>query len=374
MRVGILKEIKPQEYRVAVVPENVSQLVRDGHSVIVQRGAGVGAGFSDEAYGEAGARVVESPEEVSDGADLLVKVKEPVEEEFSLFRTGQILFCYLHSETRPKLVDMLLEKRLTAIAFENVRESDGSFPLLRPMSVIAGQQAVLQGMQFLWNHRGGVGKSLVAYPGLETPVVVVLGAGEAGRQAARVAAALGCRVHVFDINQRTLRAVAETASANVHLHNAHVVDVTPYVIEADLVVNTATVPPHSDHHVIDRALVRRMKKGSIIVDVTANLRGAVETIDRYTTHADPVWVVDGVIHYAVTNIPGTVAHTASQALALEVFPYLRALAQHGIPDALRRSPALLEGVTAIGGTLTWHDAGKFQQRPWIPPHEALKRL
>ncbi len=374
MHVGILKEIKPQEYRVAVVPENVSELVKAGHQVTVQCGAGVGAGFSDETYRKAGARLVETAAEVSQAADLLVKVKEPVEEEFGIFRTGQILFCYLHSETRPKLADMLLEKRLTAIAFENVRESDGSFPLLRPMSVIAGQQAVLQGMQFLWNHRGGVGKSLVAYPGLETPVVVVLGAGEAGRQAARVAGALGCRVHVFEINQRTIRLFSETAPSNVHLHNPNVVDLAPYVTTADMVINTATVPPQSDRHLIDRNLVRRMKKGSIIVDVTANLRGAVETIDRYTTHTDPVWEVDGILHYAVTNIPGTVAQTASQALALEVFPYLRVLADHGIPEAFRRHPPLLEGATAINGLLTWHEAGTFQKRPWMPPHEALKRL
>lgn len=374
MHVGVLKEIKPQEYRVAVVPANVSELVQVGHQVTVQSGAGVGAGFSDENYRKAGARVVTTAVEVSEAADLLVKVKEPVEEEFGVFRSGQILFCYLHSETRPKLVDMLLQKHLTAIAFENVRESDGSFPLLRPMSIIAGQQAVLQGMRFLWNHYGGVGKSLVAYPGLDTPVVVVLGAGESGRQAAQVAAALGCRVHVFEINQRTIRAFAENAPKNIHIHNTNVVDPAHYVTAADMVINTATVPAHSERHLIDRNLVRRMKKGSVIVDVTANLRGAVETIDRYTTHTDPVWDVDGVIHYAVTNIPGTVAQTASQALALEVFPYLRALADHGIPEAFRRYPPLLEGVTAMNGVLTWHEAAEFQQRPWMPPQEAIKHM
>ena len=162
----------------------------------------------------------------------------------------------------------------------------------------------------------------MAYPGLDTPVVVVLGAGEAGRQAARVAAALGCQVHVFEINQRAIRTFAETAPPNTHLHNPNVVHLAPYVRAADMVINTATVPPHSDRHLIDRTLVRQMKKGSIIVDVTANVRGAVETVDRYTTHTDPVWEVDGVIHYAVTNIPGTVAQTASQALALEVFSVL----------------------------------------------------
>ncbi|SMC24989.1 alanine dehydrogenase [Desulfacinum hydrothermale DSM 13146] len=374
MHIGVLKEVKPDEYRVPVLPGNVRELLQTGHEVTVESGAGAGAGFLDEAYREAGAHVVSTAWELSEAADLLVKVKEPVEDEFAIFRPGQILFCYLHSETRPKLVDMLLERRLTAVAFENVRESDGSAPLLRPMSVIAGQQAVLQGMQFLWNHRGGVGKSLVVYPGLEAPVVVVLGAGVAGREAARVAAALGCRVHVFEINQHTINAWAPMAPPNVHLHNVHGVDPAPYVITADMVVNTATVPPHSHRHLIDRHLVRRMKKGSVIVDVTANLQGAVETIDRYTTHSDPVWEVDGVIHFAVTNIPGAVAHTASQALALEVYPYLRLLADHGIPEAFHRCGALLEGVTAMGGCLTWREAGVFQGRSWMPPEKALESL
>lgn len=378
MRLGVLKEIKPEEFRVAITPENVHDLTASGHSVVIQHGAGLGAGFSDEDYRAAGGDLAGSAHEVAQAAELILKVKEPIEEEFPLFRRGQILFAYLHSETRPKLVDMLLEKHLTAIAFENVRDSEGSLPLLRPMSIIAGQQAVLQGMQFLWNHRGGVGISLVAYPGLDRPRIVVLGAGEAGWHATRVAAALGALVHVFEIQGTRVRSLWETAPANVVFHRLHGDRpdraLEEAVIQADMVVNTATVPPRSERHLIDRRLVRRMKKGSVIVDVTANLQGAVETIDRYTTHKDPVWKVDGVVHYAVTNIPGTVARTASQALALEVFPYLRVLADHGIPEAFRIEPALLEGLTAVGGMLTWHEAGRFQKRPWVSPQEAVSRL
>ncbi len=378
MRIGLLKETKPEEFRVALTPEFARELIAAGHAFTVQRGAGVGAGFADEAYAAAGAQVADSAEEVAREADLVLKVKEPIEEEFPLFREGHILFAYLHSETRPKLVDMLLNRRLTAIAFENVRDADGSQPLLRPMSVIAGQQAVFQGMQFLWNHRGGAGVSLVAYPGLDRPIVVVLGAGEAGWHAAQVAASLGALVHVFEIQGKRIRSLWETAPPNVIFRRIHGdrpdTALEEAVLRADMVVNTATIPPQSEHHLIDRSLVRRMKKGSVIVDVTANLRGAVETIDRYTTHADPVWVVDGVVHYAVTNIPGTVARTASRALAMEVFPYLRVLADHGIPEAFRIDPGLLEGVTAMGGLLTWHEAGRFQRRPWVSPQEAASQL
>lgn len=378
MRIGVLKEVKPEEFRVALTPENVRDLTAAGHKVVIQQGAGVGAGFTDEDYRASGGDLAVSAHEVTQAAELILKVKEPIEEEFPLFRREQVLFSYLHSETRPKLVDMLLEKRLTAIAFENVRESDGSLPLLRPMSIIAGQQAVLQGMQFLWNHKGGVGTSLVAYPGLDRPRIVVLGAGEAGWHATRVAAALGALVHVFEIQGKRILFLWDTAPANVIFHrlcgDGPDRALEEAVICADMVVNTATVPPRSRRHLIDRSLVRRMKKGSVIVDVTANLEGAVETIDRYTTHKDPVWEVDGVLHYAVTNIPGTVARTASQALALDVFPYLRVLAEHGIPEAFRIEPALLEGLTTVNGILTWPEAGRFQERPWVSPREAASRL
>ncbi len=374
MRIGILKETKPEEYRVPLLPGNVRELTAAGHRVAVEAGAGVGAGFSDEDYRAGGAVIGSDAAEVARESDLIVKVKEPIEPEFPIFREGQILFSYLHTETRPRLVDLLLDKRITAIAFENVRESDGSFPLLRPMSIIAGQQAVLQGMQFLWNHRGGVGISLVAYPGLTPPLIVVLGAGQAGWHAAKTAAALGARVHVFEVRQDRLRELAEVAPANVHLHNVREADLADFVVRADMVINTATIPPNSPEHLIDADLVSRMKKGSVIVDVTANLKGAVETVDRYTTHNDPTFAVNGVIHYAVHNIPGTVARTASRALALEVFPYLKAIADHGIPEAFRAVPALLEGLTSAGGILTWHEAGRFLNRPWLSPQEAVTRL
>lgn len=372
MNIAVLKESKPEEYRVPVIPEGIRQLVEKGHLVMVQRDAGTRAGYPDDAYEQAGAQIMEDASEIASSAQLIVKVKEPIENEFRVFQEGQALFCYLHSETRPALVDMLLEKRISAIAFENIRLSDGRLPLLAPMSIIAGQQAVLQGMQFLWNHKDGIGKSIVSYPGLEPAQVVVLGAGQAGLGAARVAASLGAQVTLFEIDRERIRSIMPTLPANIRVFHNEVVSLAPYVYQADMVINTATIPPQNDWHLIDREMISKMKKGSVIADVTANLKGAIETIDRYTSHDDPVWEVDGVIHYAVTNIPGTVANTASQALSLEVLPYLTELADHGITPALKRNPALRHGLTAINGMLTWEEAGTYQDRPWCTPEAALK--
>lgn len=374
MIIGVPKEIKPEEYRIAVLPGGVRQLVARGHKLLVQKEAGLAAGYGDADYTLAGAEVVGEAREVFAEADLIVKVKEPIEPEYCLFREGTVLFGYLHSETRPGLIDLLLEKSITAIAFENIQSGDGAFPLLAPMSIIAGQQAVFQGMRFLWSHRGGTGVSMVAYPGLEPPEVVVLGAGQAGFHAARVAASLGAQVALFEIDPARIHKISAELPANVRVLDIQTVPLEPYVRRAHMLINTATVPPKSSRHLVDRAMVGRMRKGSVIVDVTANLRGAIETIDHYTTHADPVWSVDGVIHYAVTNIPGAVAHTASQALSAAVLPYLLELADKGPESALRANPALAHGLTSIAGLLTWREAGLFQNRPWLPPQDALAKL
>ena len=374
MIIGVPKEIKPEEYRIAVLPGGVRRLVERGHQLLVQKEAGLAAGYGDADYSRAGAAVVEDAEKVFAEAELIVKVKEPIEPEYRLFREGTALFCYLHSETRPGLIDLLLGKSITAIAFENIKNADGAFPLLAPMSIIAGQQAVFQGMQFLWSHRGGTGVSMVAYPGLEPPEVVVLGAGQAGFHAARVAASLGAQVALFEIDPARIHKIAAELPANVRVLDIQAVPLEPYVCRAHMLINTATVPPNSAKHLVDRAMVGKMRKGSVIVDVTANLCGAIETIDHYTTHADPVWTVDGVIHYAVTNIPGAVAHTASQALSAAVFPYLLELAEKGPEPALRESPSLAHGLTAIAGVLSWREAGLFQNRPWLPPQDALAKI
>jgi len=371
MIIGIPREIKAQESRVALPPATAAALIRDGYPVAVQAGAGAAAGFTDEQYAAAGARLVDSAAALYAAADLVVKVKEPLEPEFGFFRPGLGLFCYLHSETRPALVEALLRARVTGIAFENVRRSDGSLPLLAPMSVIAGQQAILQAAPFLCNHHGGRGISLVAYPGVERARVVVIGAGNAGLEAARVAAALGAEVALFEASPARLQALAGLLPRGVHLHDAANAPLAGHVRRADMVVHATALPPNSPEHLIGRDLVRSMQPGSVIVDITANLRGAIETVDRYTTHDDPVYRRDGVVHYVVPNIPGTVAHTASQALAMAAAPYVAMLARHGLRAALLHSPELRAGLTCIDGALTWHEAGSYLGLPWTPPGAAL---
>jgi len=244
MIIGVPKEIKPEEYRIAVLPGGVRQLVARGHELLVQKEAGLAAGYGDEDYTLAGAEVVADAREVFAEADLIVKVKEPIEPEYRLFREGTALFGYLHSETRPALIDLLLQKDITAIAFENIQSADGAFPLLAPMSIIAGQQAVLQGMRFLWSHRGGMGVSMVAYPGLEPPEVVVLGAGQAGFHAARVAASLGAQVALFEVNLARIHQISAELPANVRVLDIQTVPLEPYVRGAHMLINTATVPPN----------------------------------------------------------------------------------------------------------------------------------
>lgn len=372
MHIGLLKETKPQEYRVPLTPESVKRLTEKGHEVVVQKTAGAGAGFPDELYESAGARILDGAVAVSEASDLLVKVKEPIESDFGIFRAGQSLFSFLHSETRPALVDMLLDRRIIAVAFENIVLDDGTAPLLAPMSILAGQHGVLQGMMYLCNHKGGAGRSLVAFPGLEPARVVVFGAGQAGYSAAGVAASLGAEVHLFEIDRKRIRSIAPLLPKNIQPLHIDGVDIAPYIREADMVVNTATIPPDSDRHLIDRGMLSQMKKGAVIVDVTANLRGAIETVDRYTTHQDPVWEVDGIIHYAVTNIPSSVANTASHALSMEVLPFLTEMADKGPINAIKENPALMRGLTAVNSILTWHEAGTFLERPWQTPEEAIR--
>ena len=371
MVIGIPREIKEQEFRVALLPAGAQALVRAGHRVVVEAGAADGAGFPDGDYAAAGAEVLASAAAVYAAADLVVKVKEPMGGELSLFHPGQAVFCYLHSETRPALVEAMLQNRVTGIAYENVRLPDGSLPLLAPMSIVAGQQAILQASAWLCNHRGGPGVSLVAYPGIEPARVVVIGAGNAGVEAARVAAALGAEVALFDVQPARLRALETQLPRPVRLCHSGTVDLEAYLCRADMVVHATMLPPDTPTHLIDRALLRRMKPGCVIVDITANLRGAIETADRYTTHADPVYRVEGIAHFVVPNIPGAVARTASQALAMAVLPYLLTLARLGCREALRQIPELLLGLTCIDGGLTWHEAGTFLNRPWKTPAEAL---
>jgi alanine dehydrogenase len=335
MNLGILKETQSGERRVAVLPEAAGALVAAGASVTMEKGAGTEAGFPDTTFVQAGVEVRPSAAAVLQTADLVIKVKGPTPAEFDAFRDGQALFCFLVADKRPELVDFLLRRRITALAFEAVRTDAGRFPLLEPMSTIAGRHAV------------SIGRDL--RKGVAPRRVVILGGGTAGTAAAREAVGLGAAVDLFEIDAARLQHLKTRLPTGVALHPVPSPRLADFVAAADLVVNTATVPPHSRVHLVDRATVSRMGPGRVIVDVSATVGGAVETIHRLTSHDDPVFTVEGVLHYAVPNIPAIAAADASRALSRSLLPYLRALVAIGLPAALERCTELRRALVCKDG-------------------------
>ncbi len=338
MNIGILKEIQNGEKRIALLPEAAGALVAAGASVTMEKGAGLGAGVADTAFVRAGVEVRPSAAAVLRTADLVIKVKGPTPAEFDGFAPGKALFCFLVARNRPELVDFLLRRRMTALAFEAVQTDDGRFPLLEPMSTIAGRRAVSIGRELLGR--------------IDLRRIVVLGGGTAGTAAAREAAARGAVVvDLFEIDTNRLQRLRTLLPPEVALHPVPSPRLADIVIAADLVIDTATVPAHSRVHLIDRATVGRMQPGRVIVDVSATVGGAVETIHRLTSHDDPVFTVGGILHYAVPNIPGLAAADASRALSQALLPYVRTLATEGIPKALERCADLRRALVCKDGAL-----------------------
>ena len=350
MKIGIIKETQKGENRIALVPEAAAALVQAGATLILEAGAGAGAGFPNQDFERAGARIDPSAAAVLQEADLVLKVKGPTADEFSAFREGQALFCFLVARNRPKLVDFLLARRMTALAFEAVKTNDGRFPLLAPMSVIAGRQAV-------W-----IGRDLLA--GIDMKRLVVLGGGTAGTAAALQAADLDAMVDLFEIDAHRLDRLRSLLPADVVLHLMPDDGLADIVAEADLVINTAALPTHSPVHLVDRSTVNRMRPGRVIMDVSATIGGAVETVDRLTSHEDPVYSVEGILHYAVPNIPSLFAPAASEALSHGLLPYLMKLASEGIPAALERCKDLRRARICAKGVLTDPAVAQAQVRPW----------
>ncbi len=348
MRIAVPAEIQDNELRVGLTPDGARQLAEAGHEVIIEQSAGVGSGFADEDYLGAGAKLAASHAEAFAAGELVTKVKQLDPSEHSLLGEGSTLFSYMHTETRPELARTLLEKRITAIAFGRVRLPDGSLPLLAPMSRIAGQMAVLIGAQLLQSIHGGAGVMIGEAGGAGRTRVVVIGGGTVGASAARAASALGAEVVVFELSDAR-RAALEEILPQVSVQAPDPVLVAEAVRDAWLVVNGATVPEDSEVHVVTREMVATMPEGAVIVDVTADLRGAIETSVRKTTHTDPTFVEEGVVHYVVPNIPGVVPRTSTQALAAATLPYLMELANKGVEQALADDPALAGALLCAKG-------------------------
>lgn len=351
MIIGVPKEIKDYEYRVSLTPDGARVLLQAGHQVVVEPSAGQGSGFSDDAYRQAGAQVAGSKAEVFQQADLIVKVKEPQLSECALFRPGQVLFTYLHLASLPDLTKALVAADITAIAYETVEARDHSLPMLRPMSEIAGRLAVQVGAHYLGTVQGGRGLLLAGVPGVPPAHVVVLGAGVVGTSAVRIAVGMGARVTVINLDLDRLRFLDDLYGGRIATCAATESAIERAVVDADLVIGAVLVPGARAPKVVSRALVKKMKPGSVIVDVAVDQGGCCETT-RPTTHSDPVYVVDGVLHYCVTNMPGIVPHTSTLALTNTTLPYIVRLASEGVEKAIRADSGLAKGVNVMNGRIT----------------------
>jgi alanine dehydrogenase len=348
MTIGVPCEVKEQEHRVALLPSAAFQLIRRGHRVVVESGAGARTGFPDDEYRRAGADVVGTHARVFGEADLVVKVKEPLPEEYGLLRSGQILFTYLHLAASRGLTEALMTSGVTALAYETV-EVNRRLPLLEPMSEIAGRMSALVGGYFLAKHQGGSGTLLGGVPGVLPGKVMVLGGGVSGVNAARMAMGLGADVTILEVDIERMRFLDITlhTAHTLYSNEAHILELLPRV---DLLIGAVLVPGARAPKLITRGMLRCMAPGSVLVDIAIDQGGCCET-SRPTTHQDPVFVEEDVIHYCVANMPGAYARTATQALTNATFSYIQELADHGLEEACRRMPALVGGINVMSGRL-----------------------
>lgn len=365
MIIAIPKEIKNHEYRVGMTPAGVRTLAEDGHTVLVEQGAGTGSGIADDEFRLAGAEVVGSAAEAYGRGELIVKVKEPLATEYNLLRSGQILFTYLHLAAVPDLARLLLERQVSALAYETVQPVDGSLPLLHPMSEIAGRMAVQVGAAYLQKDKGGKGVLLAGAPGVRAGRVLVLGGGTAGGNAVRIAVGMGAAVTVIDIDPARLAGLEQHYGNRVQTLMSNSQNIEEEVVRADLVVGAVLVAGDRAPRLVGRTLVQRMGSGSVIVDVAVDQGGCVETT-RPTTHDDPVYAVDGVTHYAVTNMPGAVSRTSTFALTNVTLPYVRRIAVQGLPAAASASPALQRGINIHAGEVRHAAVARSLGLPWRP--------
>jgi alanine dehydrogenase len=363
MIIGVPKEVKDHEARVGLVPGSVTALREAGHRVLVQSTAGLGSSIPDEDYQKAGAEIVATAAEVWSAANIVVKVKEPQPSEYGFFRPGLILFTYLHLAPLPELTEKLVQTRVNSVAYETIREADGSLPLLTPMSEVAGRMSVQVGAQYLEAPNGGRGVLLGGVPGVSPANVVILGGGIVGHNAARMAFGLGAHVTIIDRNLNRLRELDDIYSSQVVTLASNLVTIRESLRHADLVVGAVLIPGASAPRLVRRDMLPTMKKGVVMVDVSIDQGGCFET-SRPTTHTDPVYFVDDVLHYCVSNMPAAVPHTSTFALTNATLPYLLELANRGLEGACEYSPAIRQGVNTYDGSITYPAVAESQGRQW----------
>jgi alanine dehydrogenase len=370
MIIGVPKEIKDHESRVGITPAGVKALVDAKHTVLVETQAGDLSAFLDDDYQAAGAEIVGSAHNVWSNADMVVKVKEPVEKEYGFFRDGLVLFTYLHLAPLAALTEKLLSTKVIGIAYETIRDKQGTLPLLVPMSEVAGRMSVQVGATYLEKEKGGRGVLLGGVPGVPPADVCVIGGGIVGTNAAKVALGMGAKVTMVDLNLNRLREIDDIFGGRVFTLASNSYNVARAVQAADLVIGGVLIPGAAAPKIVTREMVMKMKKGAVIVDVAIDQGGCIETA-RPTTHSDPSYVVNGVVHYCVTNMPAAVPYTSTLALTNATFPYVMRLAQHGAKAAIQQDAAICEGVNTYLGTLTYKAVATSQGKEWKPVRELL---
>jgi alanine dehydrogenase len=370
MIIGVPREIKDNEARVGITPAGVKALTEAGHKVLVETQAGALSGFPDEEYQNAGAEIVGDAGYAWGKADMVVKVKEPIEREYVYFREGLVLFTYLHLAPLPGLTDKLLESKVIGIAYETVRDARGTLPLLTPMSEVAGRMSVQVGASYLEKEKGGRGILLGGVPGVPPARVCIIGGGVVGTNAAKIALGFGAIVTLVDVNLNRLRELDDIFGGRLYTLASNSYNVALATRESDLVIGGVLIPGATAPKLVTRAMVLQMKKGAVIVDVAIDQGGCVETA-RPTSHSNPSYVVDGVVHYCVTNMPGAVPHTSTLALTNSTFPYVLRIANKGAREALRQDAGLAEGLNTWLGTLAYRGVAESQQRPWTAVAELI---
>jgi alanine dehydrogenase len=352
MRIGVPKEIKNNENRVAMTPAGVVNLVKFSHEVYIEQGAGLGSSFTDDDYGTAGAKLVQTAEEAW-SMDMVMKVKEPLPSEYKYFREGLILFTYLHLAPEPELTKALIDKKVVGIAYETVQLPNKSLPLLTPMSEVAGRMAPQIGAQFLEKVHGGKGILLSGVPGVQRGTVTIIGGGVAGTNAAKMAIGLGAKVTIIDLNPERLRQLDDIYGSDVTTLMSNPYNISEAVKESDLVIGAVLIPGAKAPKLVSEEMIKSMKPGSVVVDIAIDQGGIFETTDRITTHDNPTYVKHGIVHYAVANMPGAVPRTSTFALTNVTVPYAIQIANKGYLQACLKNEALLKGINTLGGFVTY---------------------
>lgn len=358
MLIGVPKEIKNNENRVAITPAGATELLKNGHQVIIENNAGIGSGIDDKEFYDIGVEIVENAKEVYERADMIMKVKEPLREEYSLLKEGQILFTYLHLAASEELTKALLCKKVIGIAYETVQLKNNYLPLLHPMSEVAGRMAVQIGAQFLEKHEGGKGILLGGVPGVEPAEVVIIGGGTVGTNSAKIAVGMGAHVTIIDRDVARLRYIDDIFQGRVSTLMSNRYNISKMVKKSDLLIGSVLIPGAKAPKLVTEEMVKTMQKGSVIVDVAIDQGGSIETIDRITNHDNPTFEKYGVVHYSVPNIPGAVSRTSTFALTNVTLPYALEIANKGYRKAIKENDALLKGLNVINGRITYEEVAK----------------